>query len=49
MDMNWIILGVITLGNIGLAWVSKSYAQLAQEACKACIARMQQIENDHDT
>jgi len=35
MDLEgWIILGVITLANIGCAFVSRSYARLAQEACR---------------
>lgn len=35
MDLEgWIILGVITLANIGCAFVSRSYARLAQKACR---------------
>lgn len=35
MDLEgWIILGVITLANIGCAFVSRSYARLAREACR---------------
>lgn len=46
--INWIILGVITFANIGLAWCSSNYAKIAQDACKRALKiEKSDVESDN--